>query len=44
MTDTPMIFDGHNDFLFRLLRDPESREQTWLTDTGKGHRDLPRMQ
>ncbi len=43
MTDAPMIFDGHNDFLLRLLRDPVHREQTWLTDTGMGHIDLPRM-
>ncbi len=43
MTATPLIFDGHNDFLLRLLRDPENRETTWLTDTGKGHLDLPRM-
>ncbi|MGY9049452.1 hypothetical protein P775_22215 [Puniceibacterium antarcticum] len=40
---TPMIFDGHNDFLLRLLRDPGNRDTTWLTDTGKGHLDLPRM-
>ena len=38
-----MIFDGHNDFLLRLLRDPARREQTWLTNTGQGHLDLPRM-
>lgn len=43
MTQTPLIFDGHNDFLLRLLRDPENRAETWLTDTGKGHLDLPRM-
>jgi membrane dipeptidase len=43
MTTEPLIFDGHNDFLLRLLRDPGSREKTWLTDTGKGHIDLPRM-
>ncbi|SHE86259.1 dipeptidase AC. Metallo peptidase. MEROPS family M19 [Loktanella atrilutea] len=43
-TDMPMIFDGHNDFLLRLLRDPVNRETTWLTDTGHGHLDLPRMQ
>ena len=45
MTDatTPPIFDGHNDFLLRLLRDPERRKATWLTDTGRGHLDLPRM-
>ncbi|WP_324755245.1 dipeptidase [Roseovarius sp. Pro17] len=44
MTKIPLIFDGHNDFLLRLLRDPDNREATWLTDTGKGHLDLPRMQ
>ncbi len=43
MATTPLIFDGHNDFLLRLLRDPQNREKTWLTDTGKGHLDLPRM-
>lgn len=44
MTTRPLIFDGHNDFLLRLLRDPANRAATWLTDTGKGHLDLPRMQ
>lgn len=44
MSTTPLIFDGHNDFLLRLMRDPEHRKTTWLTDTGKGHLDLPRMQ
>jgi membrane dipeptidase len=43
MTKTPLVFDGHNDFLLRLLRDPRNREKTWLTDTGAGHLDLPRM-
>ncbi|MGB3409189.1 MAG: dipeptidase [Jannaschia sp.] len=43
MTLTPLIFDGHNDVLLRLLRDPDNRETTWLTDTGQGHLDLPRM-
>ena len=43
MTQTIPVFDGHNDFLLRLLRAPALREQTWLTDTGKGHLDLPRM-
>ncbi len=43
MTMTPLIFDGHNDFLLRLLRDPKNRDATWLTDTGQGHLDLPRM-
>lgn len=44
MATTPLLFDGHNDFLLRLLRDPENREAIWLTDTGEGHLDLPRMQ
>lgn len=43
MSQTPAIFDGHNDFLLRLMRDPKSRETTFLTDTGEGHLDLPRM-
>ena len=42
-TDIPH-FDGHNDFLLRLLRDPANRETTWLKGDGKGHLDLPRMQ
>ena len=37
------VFDGHNDFLLRLLRDPSGRETTWLKGNGKGHLDLPRM-
>lgn len=35
MATTPLLFDGHNDFLLRLLRDPENREAIWLTDTGE---------
>ncbi|MBU4531328.1 MAG: dipeptidase [Hoeflea sp.] len=42
MADMP-FFDGHNDFLLRLLRAPESRAETWLTGDGTGHLDLPRM-
>ncbi len=38
------VFDGHNDFLLRLLRNPAGRETTWLAGEGKGHLDLPRMQ
>lgn len=38
------IFDGHNDFLLRLVQAPERREEIWLTGEGKGHLDLPRMQ
>ena len=41
---TAKVFDGHNDFLLRLLRNPANRETTFLTDTGQGHLDLPRMQ
>lgn len=40
---TAKVFDGHNDFLLRLLRNPGNRETTFLTDTGQGHLDLPRM-
>jgi membrane dipeptidase len=36
-------FDGHNDILFRILKDPANREAIWLTGEGKGHLDLPRM-
>jgi membrane dipeptidase len=36
-------FDGHNDILFRLLKDPANRQAIWLTGEGKGHLDLPRM-
>ncbi|MGB7262711.1 MAG: dipeptidase [Albidovulum sp.] len=37
------VFDGHNDFLLRLLRNPENRKAIWLKGEGKGHLDLPRM-
>jgi membrane dipeptidase len=37
------VFDGHNDFLLRLLNAPDRREELWLTGEGKGHLDLPRM-
>lgn len=43
MTTIP-VFDGHNDFLLRLLRAPEKRSATWLKGDGTGHLDLPRMQ
>ena len=36
-------FDGHNDILFRILKDPAKRQEIWLTGEGKGHLDLPRM-
>ncbi len=38
------VFDGHNDFLLRLLRDPARRGTIWLAGEGKGHLDLPRAQ
>ena len=37
------VFDGHNDFLLRLMRDPGNREAIWLKGDGQGHLDLPRM-
>lgn len=43
MTTEPPIFDGHNDFLLRLLREPATREATWIDGTAQGHLDLPRM-
>lgn len=38
-----LVFDGHNDFLLRLLRAPADRDTIWLTGDGEGHLDLPRM-
>ena len=38
------IFDGHNDFLLRLLHEPQNRAVIWLNGNGNGHLDLPRMQ
>lgn len=42
MAEIP-FFDGHNDFLLRLMMAQEPREETWLGDARKGHLDLPRM-
>lgn len=36
-------FDGHNDFLLRLLQQPDQRETLWLGENATGHLDLPRM-
>ena len=36
------FFDGHNDFLLRLMKSPAPREDTWL-GTSAGHMDLTRM-
>lgn len=44
MTHRKPFFDGHNDFLLRLMMSPASREDTWLGETGRGHLDLKRMQ
>lgn len=38
------VFDGHNDFVLRLFDAPDKRGETFLTNTGEGHLDLPRMQ
>ncbi len=38
------VFDGHNDFVLRLFDVPDKRRETFLTNTGEGHLDLPRMQ
>lgn len=37
------IFDGHNDFLLRLVNAPGRREALWRTGTTEGHIDLPRL-
>lgn len=43
MTDPIPFFDGHNDFLLRLQKEPERRNELWLGSTGIGHLDLGRM-
>ena len=43
MTDNIPFFDGHNDFLLRLMFTSDQREDTWLGNAGKGHLDLERM-
>jgi membrane dipeptidase len=37
------FFDGHNDFLLRLMMSPDPREDTFLGNANKGHLDLARM-
>jgi membrane dipeptidase len=37
------VFDGHNDFLYRLHAAPERREAIWLRGEGAQQMDLPRM-
>jgi membrane dipeptidase len=43
MTALVPFFDGHNDFLLRLMMTPAPREETWLGAAGRGHLDLARM-
>ena len=38
------IFDGHNDFLQRVVAAGEGGARLWLEGDGTGHLDLPRMQ
>ena len=40
---SPQTFDGHNDFLLRLLRAPERRQSIWRSGLEGGQLDLPRM-
>ncbi|EPX84952.1 dipeptidase [Salipiger mucosus] len=42
MTRPTPFFDGHNDFLLRLMKAAAPREETWLEQSA-GHLDLPRM-
>ncbi len=37
------FFDGHNDFLLRLMMSRQPREQSWLAENDTGHMDLPRL-
>lgn len=43
MTTPLPFFDGHNDFLLRLQKEPARRDELWLGSTGTGHLDLGRM-
>ena len=43
MTDFIPFFDGHNDFLLRLMFASGSREDVWHGSPTNGHLDLPRM-
>lgn len=38
------VFDGHNDFLQRMVAAGPQRDRLWLHGDGTGHIDLPRMQ
>ena len=43
MSSNIPFFDGHNDFLLRLMKTPAPRSETWLGTGRAGHLDLPRM-
>ena len=43
MTAPIPFFDGHNDFLLRLMTEPRGREARWPGPSETGHLDLPRM-
>ncbi|MCQ0971584.1 dipeptidase [Paracoccus sp. TK19116] len=38
------VFDGHNDFLQRMVAAGPNASDLWLNGDGTGHLDLPRMQ
>lgn len=38
------VFDGHNDFLQRMVGAGSQRDRLWMHGDGTGHLDLPRMQ
>ena len=38
------VFDGHNDFLQRMVAAGPKRDELWLKGDGTGHMDLARMQ
>jgi membrane dipeptidase len=40
--DFPPIFDGHEDFITAIKRDPDQRGRDFLSESDKGHVDLPR--
>lgn len=43
MTSDIPFFDGHNDFLLRLMFAGDKREELWLGSGAAGHLDLARM-
>lgn len=43
MSDLVKFFDGHNDFLLRLMFTASRRDEVWLGAANQGHLDLARM-